>query len=42
MEAGYAKTAKQFDVVNLMNKMNFSFNVLKNVVTKEQKKLLNI
>ena len=40
MEAGYRKTTKQFDVVSLMNKINLSFNVLKNVVTKEQKKLL--
>lgn len=40
MEAGYKKTTKQFDVVSLMNKINLSFNVLKNVVTKEQKKLL--
>lgn len=40
MEAGYKKTSRQFDVVSLMNKINMSFNVLKNVVTKEQKKLL--
>tara|TARA_B110000285_G_scaffold207654_1_gene247198 strand:+ start:2219 stop:2554 length:336 start_codon:yes stop_codon:yes gene_type:complete len=40
MEAGYKKTYQQFDVVSLMNKINLSFNVLKNVVTKDQKKLL--
>ena len=41
LEAGNEKKAKQMDIVNIMQKINFSYDVLRNFVTKDQKKLLN-
>jgi hypothetical protein len=35
LEKGHRKTARQFDVVSLLSKINLSFNVLKNIVSKE-------
>jgi hypothetical protein len=41
LEAGNDKKAKQMDLVNIMHKINFSYDILRNFVTKDQKKLLN-
>lgn len=41
LEAGNEKKNRQMDLVNIMHKVNFSYDVLRNFVTKDQKKLLN-
>ena len=41
LEAGNEKKAKQMDIVNVLHKINFSYDILRNFVTKDQKKLLN-
>jgi len=41
LEAGNEKKARQMDLVNIMHKVNFSYDILRNFVTKDQKKLLN-
>jgi len=41
LEAGNEKKSKQLDIVNILHKINFSYDILRNSVTKDQKKLLN-
>jgi len=41
LDAGREKKAKQMDLINIMHKINFSYDILRNFVTKDQKKLLH-
>ena len=41
LEAGRSKKARQMDLVNIMHKINFSYDILRNFVTEDQKRLLH-